>query len=96
MKYRYTRYTGDELDGLDIEELVSKLSRLLLDSGFGSASGGPGDPDAEDGRRSEQALRDAILEALLNGGMLSDETILAPPRATRPTRTTTARRGSSR
>ncbi len=76
MRYRYTRYTGDELDGLDIEELVSKLSRLLLDSGFGSASGDRGDRDADDGRRSEQALRDAILEALLNGGMLSDETIL--------------------
>ena len=76
MRYRYTRYTGDELDGLDIEELVSKLSRLLLDSGFGDAAGRPGDPQAEDGRRSEQALRDAILEALLNGGMLSDETIL--------------------
>ena len=76
MKYRYTRYTGDDLDGLDIEELVSKLSRLLLDSGFGSASGDPGDPDADDDQRSEQALRDAILEALLNDGMLSDETIL--------------------
>ena len=75
MKYRYTRYTG-ELDGIDIEELVSKLSRLLLDSGFGSASGAPDDPDAEGDQRSEQALRDAILEALLNGGMLSDETIL--------------------
>jgi Ca-activated chloride channel family protein len=76
MKYRYTRYTGDDLDGLDIEELVSKLSRLLLDSGFGSASGDPGDPDADDDQRSEQALRDAILEALLNDGMLSDQTIL--------------------
>ncbi len=76
MKYRYTRYTGDALDGIDIEELVSKLSRLLLDSGFGSASGDPDDPAADDEQRSEQALRDAILEALLNGGILSDETIL--------------------
>ena len=73
MKYRYTRYTGGPLDGIDVEELVSKLSRLLLDSGFGRAAG---DPDADAGRRSEQALRDAVLEALLNGGMLSDETIL--------------------
>ena len=76
MKYRYTRYTGDALDGIDIEELVSKLSRLLLDSGFGSAAGDPDDPEADDEQRSEQALRDAILEALLNGGILSDETIL--------------------
>ena len=76
MKYRYTRYTGDAFDGIDVEELVSKLSRLLLDSGFGSASGARGDADADDGSRSEQALRDAILEALLNGGMLSDQTVL--------------------
>ena len=73
MKYRYTRYTGDPLDEVDVEELVSKLSRLLLDSGFGRAAG---DPDADADRRSEQALRDAVLEALLNGGMLSDETVL--------------------
>ena len=76
MKYRYTRYTGDAFDGIDVEDLVSKLSRLLLDSGFGSASGARGDADADDGRRSEQALRDAILEALLNGGVLSDQTVL--------------------
>ena len=36
MKFRYTRYTGNNLEGLDLEELVSKLSSLLLDSGFGS------------------------------------------------------------
>ena len=76
MKYRYTRYTGDAFDGIDVEELLSKLSRLLLDSGFGSASGARGDADADDDRRSEQALRDAILEALLNGGVLSDQTVL--------------------
>ena len=76
MKYRYTRYTGDAFDGIDVEELLSKLSRLLLDSGFGSASGARGDAGADDGRRSEQALRDAILEALLNGGVLSDQTVL--------------------
>jgi len=36
MKYRYTKYTGDLLDELDIEDLVSKLSDLLLSSGFGN------------------------------------------------------------
>ena len=75
MKFRYTRYTGDDLEGLDLEELVSKLSDLLLDSGFGSPAGDPDDPFAEDDQRSEQSLHDAILEALLNDGMLSDDTI---------------------
>src|SRR4051794_22402997 len=69
MKYRYTKFTGDLLDELDLEDLVSKLSDLLLSSGFGS----PRDMDAEE--RTMQALHDAILDALFNGGVLSDETI---------------------
>lgn len=34
MKYRYSKFTGDPLDEIDIEDLVSKLSDLLLSSGF--------------------------------------------------------------
>ena len=36
MKYRYSKYIGDPLDEIDIEDLVSKLSDLLLSSGFGT------------------------------------------------------------
>ena len=36
MKYRYTKFTGDLLDELDLEDLVAKLSDLLLSSGFGN------------------------------------------------------------
>ena len=69
MKYRYTKFTGDELDGLDIEDLVAKLSDLLLASGFGS-------PYAmDDAERTMQALHDAILDALFNGGVLPEETL---------------------
>jgi Ca-activated chloride channel family protein len=70
MKYRYTKFTGDPLDDLDLEDLVSKLSDLLLSSGFG-------DPHGMDqqGERTMQALHDAILEALFNGGVLPQETI---------------------
>ena len=69
MKYRYTKYVGDELDDLDLEELVSKLSDLLLASGFGN----PYALDEEE--RTMQALHDAILDALFNGGVLPEETI---------------------
>ena len=69
MKYRYTKFTGDLLDELDLEDLVAKLSDLLLSSGFGS-------PYAmDDDERTMQALHDAILDALFNGGVLPEETI---------------------
>ncbi len=69
MKYRYTKYTGDELDDLDLEDLVAKLSDLLLASGFGNPYG------MDEEERTMQALHDAILDALFNGGVLPDETI---------------------
>jgi Ca-activated chloride channel family protein len=72
-RYRYSKFTGDDLDGIDLEELLSKLSDLLLSSGFDNPYGVP--YDDEDPGHSWQSLHDAILEALLNGGMLSDETL---------------------
>jgi len=39
VKYRYTKFTGTDLDDLDLEDLVSKLSDLLLSSGFGNPHG---------------------------------------------------------
>ena len=68
MKYKYTKFIEDLLDGIDMESLVSQLSDLLLSSGFNN----PWDPQNDDDR-SMQALHDAILDALLNGGALSEE-----------------------
>ena len=68
MKYRYTKYTPGLLDELDFDSLVSKLSDFFLSSGFGN----PYDPMNEDDR-TMQALHDAILDALLNGGAMSDD-----------------------
>ena len=72
MKFRYTKYTGDLLDELDLEDLVSKLSDLLLSSGFHNPWGNPLDNDED---RTMQALHDAILEALFSGGVLSEEAL---------------------
>jgi Ca-activated chloride channel family protein len=68
VKYRYSKFTGDDLDEVDLEELLSRLSDLMLSSGFDDGYSIPG----EDGH-SMQSLHDAIMEALLNGGLLSDE-----------------------
>ncbi len=69
MKYRYSKFTGDPLEELDLEDLVAKLSDLLLSSGFGNPYG------MSDDDRTMQALHDAILDALFNGGVLPEETI---------------------
>jgi len=68
MKYRYSRYIADLANEIDLESLVTRLSDLLLASGFNT----PWDPRSDDDR-TMQALHDAILDALLNGGVLSDE-----------------------
>jgi Ca-activated chloride channel family protein len=68
LKYKYTKYVPNLLDELDMDELMSKLSDLLMSSGFGN----PRDT-SDDSDRTMQALHDAILEALFNGGVLPDD-----------------------
>jgi len=63
---RYHRYIGELWDDLDLEELVGGLSDFLLQSGF-EMEQGEWDED------SLQALHDAILDALMKRGLLSDE-----------------------
>jgi Ca-activated chloride channel homolog len=63
---RYHKYFGELWDDLNLEELVGDLSDFLLQSGFGFE---PGEWD-EDGL---QSLHDAILDALLRRGLLSDQ-----------------------
>jgi len=70
LKYKYTKYVPNLLDDLDMDELMSKLSDLLMSSGFGN----PRDT-GDDSDRTMQALHDAILEALFNGGVLPDDTL---------------------
>jgi Ca-activated chloride channel family protein len=69
VKYKYTKYIGDPLDDIDLEDLVSKLSDLLLSSGFGSPH------EFDQSEHTMQALHDAILDALFNGGVLPEDTI---------------------
>ena len=68
MRYKYTKYRPEDLEDVDLEDLISRLSDMLLGSGFDDPYGIPGEDDGH----SMQALHDAILEAILSGA-LSDE-----------------------
>ena len=69
MKYKYTTFIPDDLEGIDLEQLLSKLSDLLLSSGFEN----PYEPDPNAHGHTREELQDAIIEALLQNGLLSPE-----------------------
>jgi len=73
VKYKYGKYTGNPLDDLDLDDLIEKLSDLLLSSGFQSPHGGMYGESDDD--RTMQALHDAIMDALFNGGVLPPEAL---------------------
>ncbi|MGH9730375.1 MAG: hypothetical protein ACRD4A_01645, partial [Candidatus Acidiferrales bacterium] len=71
MKYvRYKKYTGQEADDVDLQELMNRLSNFLLQSGFESQYYGFQEMDTE---RSMEQLRQAILRALEEGDLLPPE-----------------------
>src|SRR5579859_7477788 len=71
MKYvRYKKYTGQEADDIDLQELMNRLSDFLLQSGFESQYYGFQEMDPE---RSMEQLRQAILRALEEGDLLPPE-----------------------
>ena len=70
MKIQYSKFTGFDWDSLSLEELLNKLSDFLLQSGFYSDYYGFQQMGQD---HNLQSLHDAILDALLSQGMLSDE-----------------------
>jgi Ca-activated chloride channel family protein len=71
MKFtKFTKYTGEPADSVDLEELVKRLGDFFLRSGFESQYYGISEFDPD---RSMEALREAILRALQEGDLLSDD-----------------------
>jgi len=74
----YTRYTGQQADALNLQALLDQLSDFLLQSGF---AGGPhhhpywGDFGGDDADRSLDALKEALLRALIESGQLTPEMV---------------------
>src|SRR5205814_10627793 len=73
MKFsKFTKYTGEPADSVDPEELVKRLGDVFLQSGFESQYYGISEFDPD---RSMEALREAILRALQEGDLFSDDKI---------------------
>ena len=66
---RYTKYTGEPAAGVDLQELVKRLSDFFLQSGYESQFYGISEMDPE---KSMEALRQAIQRALEEGDLLPD------------------------
>src|SRR6266853_4951095 len=77
MRYTtYSRYVAGLLETLNLQALLDQLADFLLQSGF---AGGPhsnpfwGEFGEDDPDRSLDALRQAILQALMESGQLTPE-----------------------
>lgn len=70
----YSRYSGSRADALNIEALLEHLSDFLLQSGFaGGAHQHPYWAEPLDDDRSLEALKEALLRALIESGQLTPE-----------------------
>ncbi len=80
MRFTYTKYSPELADAVDLQGLLDKLSDFLLQSGF---AGGPthhpywGEFGEEEGDRSLEALKEAILKALVESGQFTPELLEA-------------------
>ena len=83
---KYSKFLGFDWDSLSLEDLLHKLADYLLQSGFKSDSAGH---SMGGENHTLESLYDAILDALLNQGLLSDEQLaqlLAQPEDERDSR----------
>ena len=70
----YTRYSGSHADALNIQALLEHLSDFLLQSGFaGGYHYNPYWGEFDDADRSLDALKQALLSALIESGQLTKE-----------------------
>ncbi len=73
MKFiKYSKFTGEEAEGVDLHDLMKALSDFLLQSGFQSQFYSAFEQHPE---RSLEQLKEAIREALQSGGVFSDENL---------------------
>ena len=76
-RHSYSKFSPEHADAVDLQALLDKLADFLLQSGFA----GGNDPShfdfGEDGDRSMDALRQAIIDALMASGQFTPEMLKA-------------------
>jgi Ca-activated chloride channel family protein len=78
--HTYTKFSPELGDAIDLQSLLDKLADFLLQSGFAGGQGAGSYYDSgleEPGDRSLDALRQAILDALIEGGQFTPEMLEA-------------------
>jgi Ca-activated chloride channel family protein len=78
--HTYKKFSPESADAVDLQALLDKLADFLLQSGF--AGGGPANPwgfedEDQGGDRSLDALKQAILDALIQSGQFTPEMLEA-------------------
>jgi Ca-activated chloride channel family protein len=78
--HTYKKFSPESADAVDLQSLLDKLADFLLQSGF--AGGGPANPwgyedEEQSGDRSLDALKQAILDALIQSGQFTPEMLEA-------------------
>jgi Ca-activated chloride channel homolog len=78
--HTYKKFSPESADAVDLQSLLDKLADFLLQSGF--AGGGPANPwgyedEEPSGDRSLDALKQAILDALIQSGQFTPEMLEA-------------------
>ena len=69
----YSKYHPEMADAVNLQGLLDQLSDFLLQSGFAGSSPSFWHDDMGEGERSLDALRQAILQALMESGQLTPD-----------------------
>lgn len=77
--HTYSKFSPEMADAVDLQSLLDKLADFLLQSGFADGEGQPyyGMGLEEPGDRSLEALKQAILDALMESGQFTPEMLEA-------------------
>ena len=74
MRYTtYSKYHPELADAVNLQSLLDQLSDFLLQSGFAGGSPSFWHDEGNEGERSLDALRQAILQALMDSGQLTPD-----------------------